>query len=63
MSPDEGILGDFLGILPITQQGEDLSENPPLIAEHELVIGRKIPSPGAVESGLVGFGLHFGRNR
>ena len=48
----------FLGILTITQQGEDLSENATLILEDQFVVGRQIPLTGSVQGGLVGFGLH-----
>jgi hypothetical protein len=58
VGPDEGVLGDFLGILPVTEQGEDLGEDPALILQYQLIVSRQIPLTGAVQGGLVGFGLH-----
>ena len=60
VGPDEGILGDFLGILTVTEQGEDLGEDATLIFQDQLVVSRQIPLTGAVQGGLVGFGLHGG---
>ena len=58
MGPDEGVLRDFLSVLTITQQREDLSENAALILKDQFVVGRQIPLTGSVLGGLVGFGLH-----
>ena len=58
MGPDEGVLRDFLSVLTITQQREDLSENAALILKDQFVVGRQIPLTGSVQGGLVGFGLH-----
>ena len=55
---DEGVLGDFFGVLAVAQQGKDLCEDTPLILQDQFVISRKIPLTGTVQGGLVGFGLH-----
>ncbi|MEY3950136.1 MAG: hypothetical protein RJB43_1491 [Verrucomicrobiota bacterium] len=58
MGPDEGVLGDFLGVLAVAEQREDLGEDPALVFEDQFVVSRQIPLTGAVQGGLVGFGLH-----
>ena len=58
MSPDESVLGNLFRVLTIAQQGEDLSEDAALIFQDQFVVSREIPFTGAVQCGLVGFGLH-----